>query len=79
MKQKDFDRLKAVCEKEGFEILNLTHDDNEKYVLVKKQKERVKVIAVDFNKDSITFHYTGKPNKLITELASKLEEYLNKE
>lgn len=39
MKQTDFDRLKAVCEKEGFEILNLTHDDNEKYVLVKKQKD----------------------------------------
>jgi len=39
MKVEDFERLKAVCEKEGFEILNLTHDDNEKYVLVKKAKD----------------------------------------
>ena len=39
MKSEDFDRLKAVCEKEGFEILNLTHNDNEKYVIVKKKKD----------------------------------------
>ena len=39
MKSEDFERLKAVCEKEGFEILNLTHDDNKKYVLVKKAKD----------------------------------------
>jgi hypothetical protein len=39
MKSEDFERLKAVCEKEGFEILNMTHDDNEKYVLVKKAKD----------------------------------------
>ena len=39
MKVEDFERLKAVCEKEGFDVLNLTHDDNEKYVLVKKAKD----------------------------------------
>jgi hypothetical protein len=40
MKSEDFERLKAVCEKEGFDVLNLTHDDNEKYVLVKKAKDK---------------------------------------
>jgi len=39
MKPEDFERLKAICEKEGFDVLNLTHDDNEKYILVKKAKD----------------------------------------
>lgn len=39
MKQEDFDRLKAVCEKEGFELLNESANDNDKFFVVKKAKD----------------------------------------
>jgi ureidoglycolate hydrolase len=39
MKQEDFDRFKSVCEKEGFELLNVSHEDNEKYFVIAKKKD----------------------------------------
>lgn len=39
MKKEDFERLKAVCEEEGFELLNETVEDNEKFFVVKKKKD----------------------------------------
>ena len=39
MKQSDFDRLKAVCEKEGFELLNESANDNDKFFVLKKAKD----------------------------------------
>lgn len=39
MKTEDFDRLKAVCEKEGFELLNESASDNAKFFVVKKAKD----------------------------------------
>ena len=87
MKSEDFERLKSLCEKEGFEILNLTHDDNEKYVLVKKEKKRVQFIDFDCKINTgrlskVIFEFYMPPNKRLDKvgefLALKLEEYLNK-
>jgi hypothetical protein len=83
MKSEDFERLKAVCEKEGFEILNLTHDDNEKYVLVKKAKkiEKVRVefscIKDDYNRPLFNFHYS-KDNCIKSALGKAKDEEIAK-
>jgi hypothetical protein len=39
MKKKDYDLLKSVCEKEGFQLLNLDHEDNENYYVIAKKKD----------------------------------------
>ena len=37
MKNKDFERLKEICEKEGFELLNESTSENDKFYVVKKK------------------------------------------
>ena len=37
MKTEDFERLKAICEKEGFELLNESPSENDKFYVVKKK------------------------------------------
>jgi len=79
MKEEDFNRLKEICAKEGFDVLNITHDENEKYVLVKKAKEKVQVNFWEFDEDKITFRIYGVDLKSkSSELAQLIEDYLNK-
>jgi len=90
MKTEDFDRLMEVCEKEGFEFHVTDRNEDQASIIIQK-KERVKVeIAYGFYSNKAeyimvrpTFKVFGI-NKIIIEdaekfLASKLEEYLNKE
>jgi hypothetical protein len=43
MKTEDYNRLKEICEREGFEVLTESPFDNDKFYVVKKKPERVKV------------------------------------
>lgn len=38
MKKEDLNRLKSVCEKEGFELLNPNYEDNDKFFVIAKKK-----------------------------------------
>ena len=39
MKQTDFQRLKQICEKEGFELLNESENDNGKFFVITRPKD----------------------------------------
>lgn len=39
MKKEDFDRLKALCQENDFELLNVDHEDNEKFYVIAKKKD----------------------------------------
>ena len=59
MKTEDFERLKEICEKEGFKVLNESVNDNDKfYVVVKKDPwggvEFAECISVDKIGDCVT-------------------------
>jgi len=91
MKQTDFDRLKAVCKQEGFELCYEWPTDGDNLFVVQKAKERVEISLNGFDlqghKTHESFHvefyvYNSKgfdPKSKAVFLASKLEEYLNKE
>ena len=64
MKQEDLDKLREICEKNGFEVLNESIDDNNKFFVVKKKevkKIEVLTIAWDFPKQSIYHNNTNMP------------------
>lgn len=57
MKQTDFDRLKAVCEKEGFEISNEIDTGKEKYLVLIGVKEKDIWEGVKFGECIGDHHY----------------------
>jgi len=94
MKQTDFNRLKTVCEKEGFEFHVTDRNEDQASIIIQK-KERVKVEGIgsggwEKNKPEWEYNFKFKisdlreeaktmHNKVLPFLSSKLEEYLNKE
>ena len=80
MKQEDFERLKAVCEKEGFELLNVDHKDNEKYYVIAKKK-KVKIDPNNYEQITECLYKALEKDKdkFRQFLASQLEKYLNGE
>jgi hypothetical protein len=90
MKSQDFDRLKAICEKEGFELVTESPKENDKFYVVKKRvKERVSVINFGIsnigmkNTYSFLVDFASKVTKTEEEisgfLTKQLEKYLNDE
>ena len=93
MKQTDFERLKAVCEKEGFDISTYRESDQNGTLIHIKPKERVKVknSGMAYENDDhceISFYFDLSINNEILDkglkktsefLACKLYEFLNKE
>lgn len=79
MKAEDFERLKAICEKEGFEVVNESPKENDKYYVVKKRDEWdgvdfvecIKSGAWNFIKGKIYKKVNGaalyQPNSIISE------------
>ena len=87
MKTEDFNRLKAVCEKEGFELLNESPEDNDKFFVVKKI-EPFKATYIDWlYKDNgmevnLTFkipnyHKVQDKDDIGEYIAEQLTKYLN--
>jgi hypothetical protein len=87
MKQEDLKRLKEICDREGFEVLNEPIDEDDKFVvLIKKQKPKVE--ADGGNIDSGHFYFVMNNSAKdkcrnigcwnVTEfLSSQLEQFLN--
>jgi hypothetical protein len=85
----DFERLKKICEREGFELLNESLDDNDKFFVVKKKRVNVQFkTSGGFSKEDNTiweykfeFIVTNKPKENLNQygdfLAQQLEEHLN--
>ena len=91
MKSEDFERLKAICEKEGFEVVTEIPKENDKYYVVKK-RERVRVLnpeiiqAILYNDPNLAFRFYCEipekkhlPKGVKDFLSSQLEKYLNGE
>jgi hypothetical protein len=90
MKTEDYDKLKQLCDDNGFELLTESPKENDKFYVVKKKHERVKVEFVndswdDFG-DYIEVGFVFKIPKGIDnindygdKLAQQLEQYLNKQ
>jgi len=65
MKTEDFDRLKSVCEKEGFELLNESANDNDKFFIVKKAKDIWEGVAFGKDKDGKIVSFIANPKLLL--------------
>jgi hypothetical protein len=87
MKTEDFDRLKKLCDDNGFELVTESPKENDKFFVVKKKPEKVEVKLLKWRygihpgfqfkiiNDEVDYYNCHKIGEY---LAQKLEEYLNK-
>ena len=80
MKTEDFERLKKLCDENGFELVTESPKDNDKFFVVKK-KRPITIEWQECDYKYITFSYSGSMNLIprMKELAEVLEKYLNNE
>ena len=91
MKTDDYEKLKKLCDDNGFELVTESPNENDKFFVVKKKPERVEVT---FSKSYMSvgefyfevFLENGKKiygqensNKIGIFLTQKLEEFINNE
>lgn len=89
MKTEDFERLKKLCDENGFELVTESPKDNDKFFVVKKKRIKVDLMEINYGcKDgqdffSFTFSIIGRHNQDLYDagkfLAEQLEKYLNNE
>jgi hypothetical protein len=94
MKTEDYDKLKKLCDANGFELLSESPKENDKFYVVKKKPERVRVeysgssctrheLNSNYDKHIYTFYVSkkiGLPyNSAGSFLAEQYEQYLNKQ
>lgn len=79
MKTEDFERLKKLCDENGFELVTESPTDNDKFFVVKKKRISIRWEECDGN--YIKFSYSGSCNLIprMNELSALLEKYLNNE
>jgi hypothetical protein len=81
MKTDDYEKLKKLCDENGFELVTEPQKENDKFYVVKKKPELVKITWISTSCDEIRFDYKDVPHlnlvKLGHELAEVLEKYLN--
>lgn len=80
MKTEDFERLKKLCDENGFELVTESPNENEKFFVVKKKKVFT-IQWVECDLHYMKFAYSGNKNLIprMKELAELLEKYLNNE
>jgi 5S rRNA maturation endonuclease (ribonuclease M5) len=88
MKTEDFERLKKLCDENGFELITESPKENDKFYVVKKTESfKATYIDWDYNDFEMEVRLAFKiPNwdkakdkdDIGEYLAEKLEEYLNK-
>ena len=87
MKSEDLERLRAICEKEGFEVLNISMEENDKFYVVRRI-ENIEVTDCQYEYDlvmdkmEVSFYLSRKPTiknseEMLMYLAKQLEQYLN--
>ena len=81
MKNDDFDRLKKLCDENGFNLLNESDKDNDKFFVVTKKKdiwEGVEYVECILNSESYT---VGKiypiDRKFLPKIKTKHDDFLN--
>jgi len=81
MKNEDFDRLKKLCDENGFNLLNESDKDNDKFFVVTKKKdiwEGVEYVECILNSESYT---VGKiypiDRKFLPKIKTKHDDFLN--
>ena len=87
MKTEDFERLKKLCDENGFELVTESPDQNDKFFVVKLKPQPIKVIVSDFSHfgTSVQFkmllsRWSDKKGTDIGDyLAKCLEDYLNQD
>jgi hypothetical protein len=89
MKTDDYEKLKKLCDDNGFELVTESLNENDKLFLVKKKPERVKVECIEFSsigyRNEYSFIFVLNQNKKFIGfevrdyLIQQLEQYLNNE
>ena len=87
MKTEDYNKLKDLCEANGFELMNESVDENDKWFVVKKIEKaevkpdggdaRVLIFGFDFNLKAREKYDEIGYWKVCEFLAKQLEDYLN--
>lgn len=78
MKTEDFERLKKLCDENGFELVTESPDQNDKFFVVKLKPQPTKVTVSDFSHFGTSVQFRLLLSKWCDKSGTEIGDYLAK-